>query len=240
VTGSSRGLGAAIAGALGVAGWPVVLNFKNNAAAAERVRQRIAGSGGTAALAPFDVTDSQEIERGLAAAREQLGPISVLVNNATGPQPVIPVREVRWADFLAQLDYFVKAPTLLLQACLDDMQALGFGRVINIGSEVANLGNPEFGHYASAKAAQHGLTRSWANELGPSGITVNTVEPGWIPVERHEGTPQGETDDYVRGVPLGRQGKPEDVAAAVVFLASDGAGFITGQRVAVNGGNTLV
>src|SRR5690606_7331262 len=144
-----------------------------------------------------------------------------------------------WEDHLRQLRFFVKAPLLILQAVLPGMKEAGSGRIINIGSEVTDLGNPEFGHYVAAKAAMHGLTRSWARELGPYGITVNTVEPGWIPVERHAGTPPEAFQEYLHGVALGRMGAPLDVAEAVAFLASPAARFITGQRIAVNGGKTM-
>ena len=102
--------------------------------------------------------------------------------------------------------------------------------MINIGSEIAELGNSNFGNYASAKGAMLSMTRSWANELGPEGITVNLVAPGWIPVERHADAPQATLDWYRDRVPLGHFGVPHDIAAIVVFLASEKANFITGQK----------
>jgi 3-oxoacyl-[acyl-carrier protein] reductase len=113
------------------------------------------------------------------------------------------------------------------------------GRIINIGSEVFERGVPEFSNYVSAKGGQLGLTRSWAMELAPWQITVNHVAPGWIPTERHSGDSQESKDAYAVAVPMKHMGDPDDVAEAVAFLASEGARFITGQKLSVNGGNTL-
>ena len=119
------------------------------------------------------------------------------------------------------------------------MKERGYGRIINIGSEVFERGLPEFSSYVSAKGAQLGLTRSWANELAPWQITVNQVSPGWIPTERHSDDPQSMKDAYAAAVPMRRMGVADDVGEAVAFLASDEANFITGQKLSVNGGNTL-
>lgn len=235
VTGASRGLGAAIAERLAADGWHVAVNYAHDTAGASAVVDRITARGHSARLARFDVTDEEAVRQGIA----ELGRVDVVVNNATGPQPFIPVEKQTWEDHLRQLRFFVKAPLLILQAVLPGMKEAGSGRIINIGSEVTDLGNPEFGHYVAAKAAMHGLTRSWARELGPYGITVNTVEPGWIPVARHAGTPPEAFQEYLHGVALGRMGAPLDVAEAVAFLASPAARFITGQRIAVNGGKTM-
>jgi 3-oxoacyl-[acyl-carrier protein] reductase len=161
------------------------------------------------------------------------------VVNATGPQPFLSIEEQTWGSYLDQLEFFVKSPLLLLKQVLPGMKERGFGRIINIGSEVFELGNSRFANYVAAKGAQLGLTRSWAHELAPTGITVNLVAPGWIPTERHADASQEDLESYAANVPMKRMGTPEDVAKVVAFLASDAAGFITGQRFSVNGGNTL-
>jgi len=163
----------------------------------------------------------------------------VLVLNATGPQPDGAVTDVAWADHLAQLDFFVKSPVLLGRAVLPGMQARRYGRVVQIDSEVADRPPPGRSAYATAKSAQIGLTRSWARELAPFGITVNTVAPGFIPVERHADVPDDAKKAYLASVPAGRMGTPGDIAHAVSFLASEGAGFVTGQRILVDGGRSL-
>jgi 3-oxoacyl-[acyl-carrier protein] reductase len=119
------------------------------------------------------------------------------------------------------------------------MQARHFGRIVCVDSEVADQPPPGRSAYATAKNAQIGLTRSWARELAPFGITVNTVAPGFIPVERHVRVPGDITKAYLATVPAGRMGTPADIAHAISFLASDQAGFITGQRIVVNGGRSL-
>jgi 3-oxoacyl-[acyl-carrier protein] reductase len=239
VTGASRGLGAAIAKGLGAAGWAVAVNYAHDDAGAAAVVDAIEVAGGRAAAFKFDVTDKASVRHGVAEIEHRLGDLGLIVNNATGPQPFKPIEEQSWDDHLDQLRFFVKAPLLVLQCVLPAWKARGSGIVVNIGSEVVDMGNAAFGHYVAAKAAMVGLTRSWANELGGDGIRVNLVAPGFIPVERHSDATADDLEAYRRLVPLGHQGVPEDIAAMVVFLASPGGGFITGQTFAVNGGRTL-
>lgn len=239
VTGASRGLGAAIALKLAECGAAVAINFHHSAEMAESVAVRARENGGRAAAFRADVRDEQQVKRLIESVQRQLGSIDVLVLNATGPQPMLKIEDLAWRACLDQLEFFVKSPMLLVQAVLPAMKAARFGRIIQIGSEVFELGVPEFSNYVSAKGAQLGLTRSWARELAPWQITVNHVSPGWIPTERHASDPQSAKDTYAATVPMKRMGVPDDVASAVTFLASDAANFITGQKLAVNGGNTL-
>jgi 3-oxoacyl-[acyl-carrier protein] reductase len=236
VTGGSRGLGKWISFSLAKAGASVIVNYAHDKEGAEKTVQWIESNGGRALPARADVTNEEEVMKLVNTAEEELSSIDIVVNNATGPQPELSIEESEWKDYLEQLEYFVKAPFLLTKAVIPEMKRKMGGRIINIGSEVVQIGNPNFANYVTAKSSQIGMTRSWATELGSYGITVNLVHPGFIPVERHEGT---DTAEYRRGVPLQRMGKPSDIGETVVFLASDEAKFITGQSIAVNGGNTF-
>ncbi len=239
VTGSSRGLGAVIARRLARDGLLVAVNGKRGDEQAGQVAGDIRASGGSAEAFHADVTDEQQVGGLVAAIAGRLGPVEVLVVNATGPQPEALVSEAAWADYVAQLDFFVKSPVLLGRAVLPAMRARRYGRIVHIDSEVAHRSPPGRSAYATAKSAQIGLALSWARELAPSGITVNTVAPGFIPVERHADVPDQDKAAYLASVPAGRMGTPGDIAHAVSFLASEDAGFITGQRIIVDGGRGL-
>jgi 3-oxoacyl-[acyl-carrier protein] reductase len=239
VTGSSRGLGRAIARRLAHDGLAVAVNGLHDDGQPGAAVREIRDEGGVAEGFAADVTDEQEATRLVAAVAERLGPISVLVLNATGPQPEAPLLEVGWGDHLAQLEFFVKSPVLLGRAVVPAMAAQRYGRIVQIDSEVADRPPPGRSAYATAKSAQIGLARSWARELAPLGITVNAVAPGFVPVERHADVTDETRAAYLATVPAGRMGTPEDVAAAVSFFASEEAGFVTGQRLVVDGGRSV-
>jgi len=239
VTGASRGLGAVMARRLAADGHAVAVNYGHDEAGANATVAAIAAAGGRAAAFRFDVTSEAALRDGVAAIRAALGGIDIIVNNAIGSHTPRPLEEQGWDYHLRQLEFCVKAPLQLLQAVLPDWKARRAGVVVNIGSEVVDIGNPELSHYVGAKAAMVGLTRSWARELGPFGIRVNLVEPGYILVERHANdSPQG-IESYRQQVALGHMGEPGDVAEMVSFLASAKSKFVTGQTFAVNGGRTL-
>jgi 3-oxoacyl-[acyl-carrier protein] reductase len=240
VTGASRGLGAAIATELAATGVQVAVNYLYRRDGAERVCQNIREAGGSAEPFFADVRREDDVEQLVEAVNTRFGPVEIAVFNATGPQPLLGIEEQTWQAYLDQLEFFVKSPLLLLKQLLPAMKACGRGRIVQIGSEVVELGNPRFASYVAAKGAQLGATRSWARELAPQGITVNLVAPGWIPTERSSGASQQDMDNYSAHVPLGHMGQPEDVGKMVAFLCGEGARFVTGQRFAVNGGNTLL
>lgn len=220
-------------------GWPVAVNYRSDAAGARQVVDDVRAAGGRAAAFAADVTDEAAVAALVPSVAERLGPVALLVVNATGPQPTAAVEDLTWRHHLDQLEFFVKSPTLLVQAVLPGMRAMRWGRIVQIGSDTFERALPRTSAYTAAKGAQWGLTRCWARELGPDGITVNLVAPGWIPVERHAGAAPSDLARYAADVPVGRMGTPDDVAAVVAFLASDDAGFVTGERITVNGGHTI-
>lgn len=238
VTGSSRGLGQEIAREMAAAGARVVVNCLRGVDAGEAVVRAIHDPGGEAMLVAGDATEEAAIDRMAGEIEANFGPVDVVVVNATPEQPMKPIEGYAMADYEAMLAAFVRSPFLLTQRLVPSMKERKDGRIINITSEVFHLGMPEFSAYVAAKGGQIGWSRSMANELAPWGITVNTVAPGWIPVERHVEAAESDKDAYLKTIPLGRWGTPADVAAAVRFFASDAASFLTGQTLLVNGGKT--
>ena len=238
VTGSSRGLGRGIALALGKAGAKVCLNYLNNSEAAEGTLTKLREEGIHAAMFRADASDKEQVESMIEAIEEKFGSLDILVPNATPDQPQKPIEEYD-ADFYRQMyDFFVVSPFHLAKAVLLGMKKRKSGRIINITSEVFHSSVPEFSAYVAAKGGQIGWSRSMASELASFGITVNTVAPGWIPTERHENDSEDVKNEYLKTIPLGRWGTPEDVGNAVVYYSSDEASFVTGQTLCVNGGRT--
>lgn len=236
VTGASRGLGAVIAARLAADGHAVAVNYRHGREAAEAVAARIREAGGVAEAFGADVVDEEAVVGLFAEITAALGPVTTVVANATGLHPEIGLADLTWRDHLDQLEFFVKSPTLMVQAALPSMRTVGHGRVVLIGSDLADRATAGMSAYVAAKNAQVGLTKVWAKELGPDGITVNLVHPGWIPVERHAGV---DSSGYAAEVPLRRTGTPDDIAAMVAHLVSDAGGFVTGQRITVNGGHAI-
>lgn len=238
VTGSSTGLGKGILFQLASAGAKVVMNYANNQARAEAAFEELKAAGGEGLLIRASAVDQEEIEAMVAQATKELGTVDIVVPNATPDQPLKPIEEYDWDFYQSMLDFFVKSPFLLARATLPGMKAQKWGRFVNIGSEVypASFGN--FSAYVAAKGGQIGWTRSMATELAPFGITVNVVNPGWIPTERHENDPQEAKDEYLAATPMARWGRPEEIGDAVLYFATSEASFVSGQTLNVNGART--
>jgi 3-oxoacyl-[acyl-carrier protein] reductase len=238
VTGNSTGLGKAIGLALGRAGAKVPVNFFNNAERAKQALAEYEAAGIATCLVRADVTTEEGVAQLFDETESRLGKVDIIVPNATCPQPLKPIEEYDWAFYQTMLDFFVKSPYLLTRRALPHMKQQRWGRIINITSEVFHRAVAPFSAYVAAKGGQIGWSRSMARELAPYGITVNMVAPGWIPVERHANDPQEEKDAYRALIPMRRWGTPQDVADAVLYLASEEASFVTGQTLCVNGGMT--
>ncbi|WP_110113576.1 SDR family oxidoreductase [Bacillus sp. CGMCC 1.16541] len=240
VTGGSRGLGKTMSLALAKEGATVIVNYVHSEEAAKQVVEEIEAQRGKAFAIQADVTDEDSVKFLIQEIYHLSGNnVDVLVNNATGPQPELSIEQSTWQDYEDQLLYFVKAPLLLLKEVLPAMKEKGRGSIINIGSEVVQTGNAHFSNYVTAKSAMLGMTRSWASELGSFGIRVNLVNPGFTPVERHQHVAADAIEEYRKQVPLQRMGTPEDIANAVVYLASEESSFVTGQSLSINGGHTF-
>jgi len=239
VTGSSTGLGKAMAMSLGEAGATVATNYANNAERAQQALDEFKAAGYKGDMFRANVIDEVEVNQLVADVTDKLGPIDILVINATPDQPLKPLEEYSWDFFQEMLDFFVKSPFLLCRAVLPHMKQQKWGRIINIGTENVECGVPNFTAYVAAKGGQNGFNRSLARELASWEITVNMVSPGWIPVERHEKDPQSKKDGYLSTLVSKRWGTPKEVGDTVTFLASKEASYVNGQNIHVNGANTV-
>jgi len=238
VTGSSRGLGKVIARTLAAAGARTVVNAFANPAQGQAVVDEIRADGGEAMLVTGSALEAADVDRMAGEIEAAFGPVDIVVANATPPQWMKPVEDYSWEEHQSMVDAFIKSPFLLAQRLVPAMKSRGEGRFINITSEVYHCSVPKFSAYVAAKGGQIGWSRSLAVELAPSGVTVNTVAPGWIPVERHEGIDDEGKAAYLKTIPMARWGTPADIAGAVVYFASREAAFVTGQTLLVNGGRT--
>ena len=232
VTGASRGIGAAIAEALAAAGHPVVLNYRSDVAAAEAVAERIRAAGGSVVLAPFDVGDADAAAAAMAEILADPAPLGIIVNNAgvARDSPLPALEREDWNVVLrTTLDgfYNVTRPAVM------PMARRRWGRIINMSSVSAVIGNRGQVAYAAAKAGIIGATKSLALELARRGITVNAVAPGLIETDMIKDVP---LEHVMPRIPAQRLGQPQEVAALVAFLASEAAGYITGQVIGINGG----
>lgn len=237
VTGAGGGLGKHIAGCFAKAGATVIVNDLN-AESAESVAADLVTSGLNAVAVPGDITSEAGVNDIFSEVETEVGKIDTVVANATGKQISEPIENLEWDYYQSMVDFFIKSPYLLSRRALPAMKAAGFGRIINIASEVFAEGANVSTAYTAGKGGQIGFTRSLSTEVSSAGITVNAVAPGFIPVERHAHLPKEVFDGYLATVPANRFGTPDDIGWAAVFLASREAGFITGETIHVNGGRT--
>lgn len=237
VTGAGGGLGKHIAHCFAQVGAKVVINDLN-LDTASMVAEEMAQAGFTASAICGDVTDAESVDTMFTSIESLFGSVDTVIVNASGRQISEPIENLDWDYYQSMVDFFIKSPYLLSKRALPAMKENGFGRIINIASEVFAEGANLSTAYTAAKGGQIGFTRSLSTEVSASGVTVNAVAPGFIPVERHSHLPQEVFDGYVATVPAGRFGTPADIGWATVFLASVEAGFITGETIQVNGGRT--
>ena len=235
VTGGSRGIGRAVALRLAAAGAAVVVNYRENAAAAEETVGRIAAAGGRASAACFDVGDGEAVRVGVQNIVDAHGRLDILVNNAglTADALLLRLREEEWERALRTNLTGVFHCT---KAAVRAMVRARYGRIVNLTSVVAEMGNAGQVAYAAAKAGVIGFTKSLARELAARGVTVNAVAPGLVETDMTAGLDDQQKAFFTNVIPAGRIATPEEVAAAVAFLASPDAGYITGQVLRVNGG----
>jgi len=235
ITGASGGIGAAITRALHAQGAAVALSGTREAALAALAAEL----GERAHVCPADLRDPAAPDALVAAAESAAGPLDILVNNAGLTRDALAVR-MKDADWQAVLDVDLTAPFRLARAALKGMLRRRAGRIIGIGSIVGATGNAGQANYATAKAGLIGLTKALAQEVGSRGITVNAIAPGFVQTAMTEALTEAQRAALAERIPLGRLGRPDDVAAAVAYLASDEAGWITGVTLHVNGGMAML
>lgn len=237
VTGSSRGIGKAIALELGRRGYAVAVHYVANQAAAQAVADQIAHEGGQAVLLCADLSQSGAAAQLVTQAHAALGGLEVLVNNAGITRDTLLIR-MKDDDWDSVIETNLSAVFRLSREAVKLMMKAKWGRIINISSVVGLLGNPGQANYVAAKAGIIGFTRAVAKEYASRGITVNAIAPGFIESDMTAKLPEAVQQEYLKQIPVGRFGKPEEVAKAVAFLVSDDAAYINGQTLCVDGGMT--
>ncbi len=234
VTGASRGIGAAIAEQLGAAG-ATVIGTATSESGAKKISARLQELGIRGAGKVLNVTDADSVAELMKSVQEEFGTPAILVNNAgiTKDNLLMRMSDDEWFDVI---NTNLSSIYRLSKAVLRGMMKARWGRIINISSVVGAMGNAGQSNYAATKAGVSGFARSLAAEVGSRGITVNTVAPGFIDTDMTKGLPEEQKAGLLSNIPVGRLGKPEEIAAVVVFLASDAAAYVSGETIHVNGG----
>lgn len=237
ITGASRGIGRAIAHELGRQG-RIVIGTATSDAGAERIDADLEARGIEGAGRRLDVTDQANIDGLIASISDMFGAPTILVNNAgiTRDNLLMRMKEEEWD---AVMDANLKSVYRVSKACLRGMTRARYGRIVSISSVVASMGNLGQANYAAAKAGMEGFSRALAREVASRAITVNAVAPGFIATDMTESLPEAQREALLKQIPLSRLGQPEEIAAAVGFLTSDAAGYITGETLHVNGGMNM-
>jgi 3-oxoacyl-[acyl-carrier protein] reductase len=238
VTGASRGIGRAIAIALGSDGHTVAVNFASRADAAEEVVSEIRAGGGKAEAFQADVSDPDQVEDLFARVGAALGPVAILVNNAGITADNLVLR-MSPEEFDRVIDTNLRSAFLCTKAALKGMIRARWGRVISISSVSGIAGNPGQANYAASKAGLIGLAKSVAKEVGSRGITVNVVAPGFVTTDMTGSLSEEVKAGLLSSVSLGRFGEPVEIASTVAFIASEKASYLTGQVIVVDGGIAL-
>lgn len=235
VTGGSRGIGRACCVALARQGAYVVVNYAGNEAAAAQTLDLVRQAGGEGEILRFDVSDAEACDQAVTDVVKRKGRLDVLVNNAGIAMDQLLIR-IKPEELEKTFSTNVAGALWCAKAAMRPMMKAKRGRIINLSSVVAESGNPGQAVYSASKAALLGLTKTLAREYASRGVTVNAVAPGFIETDMTAGLPEQAKQAIVAQTPLGRQGTADEVAAAVVFLASDEAAYVTGQVIRVNGG----
>lgn len=238
VTGASRGLGRAIALGLAADGYNIVINYAGNAAAAEDTKAAVETHGVSAITVQGDVSDKAAVDALVQRTLDTFGQIDVLVNNAGITRDKL-MRRMKEDDWDAVIDTNLKGVFLMMQAVTAHMVRARHGAIVNISSVVGEIGNVGQSNYAAAKAGVLGLTKATAKEFASRGIRVNAVAPGFIATDMTAGLSDSVKEQLIAQIPLGDMGRPEDIAAAVRYLVSDGAAYVTGTVLDVNGGMAM-
>ncbi|HAG22119.1 MAG: 3-oxoacyl-(Acyl-carrier-protein) reductase [Synergistales bacterium 53_16] len=238
VTGGGRGIGKAVSLELGKMGYSVAVNYNRSRESAEEVAKLLQKEGISAEVFQADVSKAEEVERLFCEIEERMGTVLVLVNNAgiTRDNILMRMKDDEWDDVISA---DLNSVFLVTRRAIRGMAKSRWGRIVNISSVIALVGNQGQANYAAAKAGVIGFTKSVAREMGSRNITVNAVAPGFIETDMTAILPEKYREAMLGQIPAGRMGKPEDIAGVVAFLVSDKASYINGQVIAVDGGMTM-